>query len=111
MARLYADEQFPRQAVELLRSFGHDILTVQEAGNAGLPDEDVLDFAKIENRAVLTLNRRDFFRLHQLKPDHTGIIACTLDNDWTRLAENINEAISSVEIWTGKLIRVYRSKS
>ena len=111
MARLYADEQFPRKAVELLRSFGHDILTVQEAGNAGLPDEDVLDFATIENRAVLTLNRRDFFRLHQLKPDHAGIIACTLDNDWTRLAENINEAISLVEIWNGKLIKIYRSKS
>src|SRR5919202_4089238 len=79
--------------VEFLRSFGHDILTVQEAGNAALPDEDVLDFAIRENRAVLTLNRRDFFRLHKLRSAHTGIIACTRDNDWARLAENINEAI------------------
>jgi hypothetical protein len=54
MARLYADEHFPRQVVQNLRSLGHDILTVQEAGNAGLPDEDVLAFATSENRAVLT---------------------------------------------------------
>ncbi|WP_442933202.1 DUF5615 family PIN-like protein [Microcoleus sp. herbarium12] len=45
MVRLYADEQFSRQVVQNLRSLGHDFLTVQEAGNAGLPDEDVLAFA------------------------------------------------------------------
>ncbi|MBW4448292.1 MAG: DUF5615 family PIN-like protein [Spirirestis rafaelensis WJT71-NPBG6] len=37
-ASLYADEQFRLLVVELLRGFGHDILTVQEAGNTGLPD-------------------------------------------------------------------------
>ena len=44
--------------VELLRTFGHDVLTVQEAGNGGLgiPDEDVLAFAISHNRAVLTRN-------------------------------------------------------
>ncbi len=32
--------------VEFLRPLGHDVLTVQEAGNAGLgiPDEDALAF-------------------------------------------------------------------
>ena len=41
MARLYADEQFPRAVSELLRKMGHDVLTVQEAGkaNLGIPDE------------------------------------------------------------------------
>ncbi|MEZ2233217.1 DUF5615 family PIN-like protein [Microcoleus sp.] len=34
MVRLYADENFPLVIVELLRTFGHDILTVQEAGNS-----------------------------------------------------------------------------
>jgi hypothetical protein len=44
MARLYADEQFPRLVSELFRTIGHDVLTVQEAGNDNLdiPDEDVL---------------------------------------------------------------------
>ena len=34
MARFYTDENFPLAVVELLRTFGHDILTVQEAGNS-----------------------------------------------------------------------------
>ena len=44
MARLYADEQFPRIVVKLLRALGHDILTVQEAekANQRIPYEDVL---------------------------------------------------------------------
>ena len=32
MSRFYADEQFPYAVVEHLRNFGHDVLTVQEAG-------------------------------------------------------------------------------
>ena len=66
MGRLYADEQFPYEVVEHLRNFGHDVLTVQEAGNANLkiPDDRVLDFASSNERVVLTLNRKDFKRLH-----------------------------------------------
>jgi hypothetical protein len=43
MARLYADENFPLPIVELLRIFGHDVLTTEETGNSrlGIPDEDV----------------------------------------------------------------------
>jgi predicted nuclease of predicted toxin-antitoxin system len=57
VARLYADEQFPLSVVESLRALDHNILTVQEAGNAGLkiPDDEVLDFASRNGRAVLTL--------------------------------------------------------
>ncbi len=78
MARLYADEQFPRIVVKLLRALGHDILTVQEAGKANqrIPDEDVLAFAIADNRTVLTINRGDFIRLHNLQPNHAGIIVC-----------------------------------
>lgn len=47
MARFYGDEQFPLRVVEYLRDLGHDVLTVQEAGNANLkiPDDRVLAFA------------------------------------------------------------------
>ena len=109
MVRIYADEHFPRQVVQNLRSLGHDVLTVQAAGNAGLPDEDVFAFAITQNRAVLTVNRRDFFQLHKLEPDHSGIIACTRDDDLPRLSANINDGISMAEILTGRVIRVYRS--
>jgi predicted nuclease of predicted toxin-antitoxin system len=109
MARLYADEQFTRKVVELLRDLGHNVLTVQEAGNASLPDENVLEFAINQNRAILTLDRRDFKRLHQQKPNHFGIIACTDDEDRERMAIRISNAISLVENLTGKLIQVYKT--
>ena len=69
MARLYADEQFPRPVVEYLRRLGHDVLTVQAAGISGKPDLEVLSFAIADQRAVLTQNRRDFVKLHQFHPD------------------------------------------
>ena len=97
MARLYADEQFPRQVRELLQVMGHDVLTVQEAAqdNLGIPDEEVLAFAIRENRAVITLNRRDFIRLHRANSKHLGIIVCTNNSDRLTLANRIDKAISS----------------
>ncbi len=111
MARLYADEQFPRETVLILRTLGHDVLTVQEAGKANqkIPDEEVLAFAANNQRAVVTLNRYDFIRLHAKQPNHAGIIACSENHDFAMLATRIDEAISSVETLTGKLIRVYKS--
>jgi predicted nuclease of predicted toxin-antitoxin system len=110
MARLYADEQYPYPVVELLRALGQDVLTVQEAGKAHqkIPDSDVLAFASSEKRAVITENRKDFFRLHRIQPDHAGIIACTNDRNWEALANRINAAITAEESLEGKLIRVVR---
>jgi hypothetical protein len=55
MTRLYSNENFPLPAVEKLRALGHDVLTIQETGNAdqALPDAEVLKFATKETRAVL----------------------------------------------------------
>jgi predicted nuclease of predicted toxin-antitoxin system len=110
MGRLYSDEQFPREISELLRKMGHDVLTVQEAGNdnLGIPDEDVLAYAIGEHRAVLTLNRQDFIRLHRLSSEHFGIIVCTSDPDRPRLATRIDYAISTQESLDGKLLRIVK---
>ena len=113
MPRLYADEQFPRSASESLRSMGHNILTVQEAGNAnlGIPDDAVLAFAIADNRAAVTLNRKDFMRLPMASSEHFGIIVCTNDPDRNRLATQIDKAIATLESLQGKLIRVIRPAS
>ena len=110
MARIYADEHFPRIVSEFLRTVGHDVLTVQEAGNAnlGIPDPEVLEFATSNDRAVLTLNRFDFIGLHNRKPDHAGIIVCTKNRNVEMLAARINDAIAGEEALRGKLIRVNR---
>ena len=108
MANFYADEQFPLPVVQLLRSFGHNVLTVQEAGNTGNSDPEVLAFAISQNRAVLTKNRRDFIRLHLQQPNHTGIIVCTDNRDVEELATRIHDAISNEEDLRERLIRVNR---
>ncbi|MEP6515789.1 DUF5615 family PIN-like protein [Microcoleus vaginatus] len=108
MARLYADEQFPFPVVALLRNLGHDALTIQEAGNAGDDDPEVLAFAVNNDRPVMTQNRRHFIRLHAQQPNHAGIIVCTDDKNLERLATRINDAIADEETLRGKLIRVNR---
>jgi predicted nuclease of predicted toxin-antitoxin system len=110
MARLYMDEQFPKVVSQLLREMGHDVLTVQEAGkgNLGIPDEDVLSFAIAENRAVVTLNRDDFIRLHRADSEHYCIIVCTNDPDRVSMANRLNEAIVAQIDLQGNLIRVVR---
>ena len=110
MASFYADEQFPKASSIALRILGHDVLTVQEAGNANqkIPDEDVLAFATSKDRAVLTLNRSDFIRLHKQSSAHTGIIVCSENTNFERLAEKIHEALVSIDNLNEQLIRVYR---
>lgn len=91
MAWLYANENFPFPVVEELRRLGHDVLTIHETGKAGqlLSDESVLAFASAEERAVLTLNRKHFIRLHSVQREHAGIIVCTFDPDFVDQARRI----------------------
>src|SRR5438105_4090552 len=93
-ARLYADENFKRATVEELRRLGHDVLTVQEAGQQGGNDPHVLAYATALGRAVLTFNRRHFIRLHMQSPAHAGIIVCT-DDGAIALAARIDTAIQA----------------
>ena len=89
-------------------ALGHDVLTSQEAGNANqaVPDAEVLRFAAEIGRAVLTINKRDFVRLHRALPSHAGIIVCSQDPDLLRQADAIDKAIQGFESLTGLLIRV-----
>lgn len=110
MVRLYANENFPLPVVAELRHLGHDVLTMSDAGQAGrsVPDEDVLGFAGREQRALLTLNRRHFVRLHEERSDHAGIIVCTFDPDFAGQAQRIHALLQSNGRLAGRLIRVNR---
>ena len=110
MARFYADENFPRQVVYALRGFGHDVLTASESGKANqrIPDPEVLDFSTQRERALLTINRRQFIRLHEIYPDHAGIIVCTQDEDSHGQATRILEVVLPFASLQGQLIRVNR---
>jgi hypothetical protein len=110
MARFYSDEDFPLRAVLHLRGLGHDVLTVQESGlaNRGTPDSDVLAFAISQGRAVLTMNRKHFIRLHRDRPGHSGIVVCTADPDVLALAERIDRAAAQGYSMAGQLVRINR---
>lgn len=110
MAQLYSNENFPLPVVEELRRLGHDVLTIQEAGqaNQSVPDEAVLAFAYVEGRMLLTFNRKHFVRLHREQKEHCGIIVCTVDPDFAGLAQRIHEAIEVHAQISRPLIRINR---
>jgi predicted nuclease of predicted toxin-antitoxin system len=59
--RWLANENFPGDAVDLLRSHGHDVSWVR-VDDPGLSDTEVLDRAMTERRILLTFDK-DFGRL------------------------------------------------
>jgi len=107
MSRLYADEHIPSLVVHKLRLLGHDVLTVKQTNEDkygdGVPYEQVLAFATLDNRAVLTLNRTDFQKLHKEFPGHRGILAAKRIDNWRALAKLIDAAIKAVIREHGKL--------
>jgi predicted nuclease of predicted toxin-antitoxin system len=110
MIKLYADEQFPLPVVERLRSKGYNVLTVKDAGKANqrISDEDVLDFATSQDRAVITQNRRDFIRLHNRGVSHAGIVACTKNLDWDGFTLEIDRVLMEKASISAELVRVNR---
>jgi predicted nuclease of predicted toxin-antitoxin system len=67
--RFYADENFPRQAVDLLRAMGGKVLTAQDANQTRHPDENHTAYALRNGLILLTcdrdfLNRRRFPLMH-----------------------------------------------
>ena len=110
MAKLYSNENFPLPVVFALRKLGHDVLTIQETGNANkeYADDAVVEAASRASRTVLTINRKDFIRLHRQISHHSGIIVCTSDRDFESFAKRIHEAIEANSPLSGKLIRVHR---
>ena len=96
--------------VEVLRQAGHDVVTAYDTNraNQSIPDAEVLAFATGQGRVVLTMNRRDFIRLHTASADHAGIVVCTRDPEYLALAQRIDTAVRSQPTLTGVLLRVNR---
>jgi len=107
---LYADENFPLRVVEELRRLGQDVITALEDGraNQSVTDRDLLARATEIGRALLTLNRQDFKKLHRVVPEYAGIIICTEDPDRLGQARRIVESLPKSGDLRGLLIRVYR---
>lgn len=97
--------------VQALRDFGYDVLTSYESGRANqrIPDDEVLAFAKSEQRIVITLNRDDFIALHRRNKEHAGIIICKDDRDYQGQIEFLHHyLLSRTENLAYRLIRVLK---
>jgi hypothetical protein len=111
MARLYSDENLAIDLVEALRQFNHDILSSYDAGqaNQGIPDDEVLDYATLNDRSVITFNRDDFVALHRNGVNHAGIIICKDDRDYLGQAQALHDyLLNQLDRLHNRLIRVQR---
>lgn len=95
----YADENFPFAIVAELRNLGHDCLTAleDERANQKIADAKVLERAAELGRAVLTINRIDFKRLHHENSSHAGIVICTFDTDFIGQASRIDAVCKDLQ--------------
>lgn len=71
--KFYCDEHVDLAIANALRKRGVDVLTAQEAGMLGVPDERHLQLAISQDRAIFTQDT-DFLRLHKTGIAHHGII-------------------------------------
>jgi hypothetical protein len=110
MARLYSNENLAIDLVEALRRFNHDILSSYDAGqaNQGIPDDEVLDYATLNDRSVITFNRDDFVALHRNGVNHAGIIICKDDRDYLGQAQSLHDYLETQDRLDNRLIRVQR---
>lgn len=56
MIRLLLDQGLPRSTAAILRATGWDVIHVGEIGMARSPDRGILDYARKEGRACVTLD-------------------------------------------------------
>ena len=99
--RLLIDEDSQsKRLVSVLRKAGHKVLTINEIGLAGSSDDVVLDYAREENRILLTHNCNDFKDLHKINPNHSGILAVYRNADHFKNMnfQDIVKAIANLEV-------------
>jgi predicted nuclease of predicted toxin-antitoxin system len=98
--RLLLDEDSQaKYLVNLLELAGHAVITVKSAGLMTWADSAVLDYARQENRVLLTRNCDDFQELHQANSLHPGILAVYQNSDVLKNMsyQAIAQAISNLE--------------
>jgi hypothetical protein len=76
--RLFTDEDMPRRLALGLRAANIDAVSTPEAGRLARLDEEQLEWAATEGRALVSFNVGDFVRLHtawmQVGKSHAGVI-------------------------------------
>ena len=78
MIKLYLDEDVHKKIATALRLKGYDVISAHEVQKHSLSDDQQLEYAIAEGRAILTFNVGDFNRLHneyiKSGKNHFGIL-------------------------------------
>ena len=106
--RLLADEDCPRLVVRKLRSYGYDVVSVSEE-RPGITDSEVLSFATVEQRLLITFDKGDFGELvfadGQKAP--FGIVMFRIPKNALDLPQTVAEVLKSRENWAGYFFSVH----
>ncbi|MBI1935337.1 DUF5615 family PIN-like protein [Candidatus Woesearchaeota archaeon] len=86
--KFLADENIDLPAVKALKRLGVDIVSIHDVGMRGHEDEEILDFAKENERAIITQDT-DFLRLHAKNFENAGIVFLTKPLDVSELIKEI----------------------
>lgn len=65
MIKLYLDEDVHKKVATALRLKGYDAVSAHEVQKQSLSDDQQLEFAVSEARAIFTFNAGDFEKLHK----------------------------------------------
>jgi predicted nuclease of predicted toxin-antitoxin system len=86
--KIKLDENMPEAIADLLRSTGHDAVTVPQERLSGAEDSAVLKAAATEGRLLMTFDT-DFADIRAYPPGtHAGIVVFRLpDHRWSALKE------------------------
>ena len=96
------DENLGAEPVQLLRSKGHDVVTVRKEGLSGAPDERVSEACRSEERALISLDH-DFGNVLRFPPARSfGIVILVVGRRVTPriIQARLNEFLRALELNT-----------
>jgi predicted nuclease of predicted toxin-antitoxin system len=69
--KIFANENLFEPIIDYLRSLGHDVLSIRDAGLSGISDDEVYRRACNENSVIVTMDK-DFSRMFRFPPERCG---------------------------------------
>ena len=118
--KIFANENLFEPIIDYLRSFGHDVLSIRDAGLSGISDDEVYQKACEENSVIITMDK-DFSRMFRFPPEKCGgiivvkIYKHTVDETlslFKKAYESIQgrDVVENLVIITPDGVRIRRSK-
>jgi len=107
--KFLADMGISLRTVEWLRQLGHDVLHLRDRGLQKLPDDEILDLARLEQRIILTIDL-DFAQLLAVsKQALPSVILFRLGNEnYDEINQRLSEVLNNCQqvLETGAIVSV-----